>query len=126
MKFSPIISEHQEAKVFVEWLKLNPFLWEASQTSANQAICYAHEGVRKKMTDEGVKAGEPDFSIRIMARGYGGLFIELKSVSQKGKKLRPEQEKMHNILRKNGYYVHVSYGANEAIAIVKDYVSGRL
>lgn len=124
MKIKKLIpTEHQEAVKFVEWLKYHPSIWEASQTSANQAICYSHAGTRQKLAAEGLKAGEPDFNIRIMKNGYGGLFIELKKTSDLGKPLRNEQKDMHNILRKNGYAVFVAYGADECIEIVKNYLS---
>lgn len=62
-------------------------------------------GVRLKKL--GVIAGIPDLFIPAWK-----LWIELKR--EKGGKVSPEQEKIHDYLRKVGYTVIIGYGAEDA------------
>jgi hypothetical protein len=68
---------------------------------------------------EGMKPGVPDMVLPVARGGYHGLFIELKF----GKNTpSPEQEEWIMALKEQGYLAKVCYGAESAIAILKNYL----
>lgn len=70
---------------------------------------------------QGLKAGVPDLMIPVAKHGYHGLFIEMKVGYNKPTE---KQVKWITLLRKNGYFVEVCYGANEAISVIDKYIYG--
>jgi len=68
------------------------------------------EAVRLKA--EGVKAGIPDINIDVPRRGFHGARIEMKKTDGK---VSEDQERIHKLLREQGYYTVVCYSAREAI-----------
>lgn len=66
------------------------------------------------MKSEGMVAGIPDLFIPAW-----GLWIEMKR--RKGGSLSPEQKRIIKYLRANGIPVHVCKGADEAMAVVRDF-----
>lgn len=74
-----------------------------------------HPAEAKNLKRMGVKPGVPDVFCAIPAFGYNGLFIEFKSENGKTTDL---QEKMIDLLTKNGYKVVICYswlGAKETM-----------
>lgn len=68
----------------------------------------------------GVSAGFPDFEIPYMRKGFGGLYIELKTLF--GGKLSERQIWWRDHLIKEGYAWYVAKGAQECIRIVSEYL----
>ncbi len=85
--------------------------------------------VAKKMKAEGVKPGVPDLFLGYARRGFHGLWIEMKTVANKPKTLKGKgglsdaQIWWRDALRANGYRVETCYGRDEAVAVLKDYLS---
>lgn len=68
----------------------------------------------------GVKAGIPDLCLPVPRGEYSGLYIEMKF--EKGR-LEESQKKMLRLLTKQGHFCAVCYGAEEAIYVLKQYLS---
>lgn len=82
---------------------------------------HRHISVAKKMKAEGVKRGVPDVCLPVPneALNSHGLYIEMKDVNGR---LSEHQQEWGRRLRQMGYWVVVCYSAEEAIALLEDYV----
>lgn len=69
---------------------------------------------------EGVKAGVPDLFLPVAISPWHGCFVEMKR--RKGGRVSSEQRQWIDALREQGYYAAVAYGAEDAIAIIKQYM----
>ncbi|PHV69234.1 nuclease [Sporanaerobium hydrogeniformans] len=76
-------------------------------------------GTAKRLKIEGVKAGVPDICLPVSRGGYHGLYIELKVGKNKPTVL--QREWIEN-LKKEGYFVEVCYGSQEAIKAIESYL----
>jgi hypothetical protein len=113
-------SEHDEQKALFEWAAwLTPSYPELRLLHAipNGGYRMVWTGVRLK--EEGVRRGVPDVCLPVARQGKHGLFIELKA--QRGK-VRDEQKEWLAALNEQGYLAVVCWGADEAIATIKDYL----
>jgi len=70
---------------------------------------------------QGVKSGVPDLCLPVARNGYHGLYIELKTA--KGR-TSENQDAWIAELRGQGYRVEVAMGCEEAIEILRGYLSG--
>ena len=115
-------SEHAEQCHVIQWAVLesrrNPKLnlLFAIPNGGRRSI-----GVAKKMKAEGVKAGIPDLFLPITSAFYNGLFIEMKKKT--GGTLSKEQKQWISLLSRENYRVQVCKGADEAIKVIKNYLS---
>jgi VRR-NUC domain len=73
-----------------------------------------------KLKKQGVKAGVSDLHLPVPARGYIGLWIELKRV--KGGRLSKEQDQWLQNMANFGHFTAVSYGAEQAIKVLEYYL----
>ena len=71
------------------------------------------------MKRQGVRAGVPDLCIPIAKGKYHGLYIEMKVGRNKPTALQME---WLTRLRDNGYAAFVCYGADNAIACIREYL----
>ena len=90
-------------------------------------LAYSHLNGMRSSIAEGAKAkrsgalpGIPDIFIPLMSRGFGGLYIELKT--EKGR-LSAIQNEMLSRLTQAGYMAVVCHGLDEAIAAVEEYLN---
>jgi hypothetical protein len=86
-------------------------------------------GTALKVKKAGAVKGWPDLTLAVPVysdmlgySGYHGLFIELKRI--KNSAVSPEQRRLHELLRDQGYSVHVCKGADAAIRVIKAYLGG--
>ena len=79
-----------------------------------------HPAVAAKLKAEGVRKGYPDLQLLVPASGYHGLLIELKRV--KGGRVEPEQADWLEWLAAQGYRAEVCRGADQARAVITDYL----
>ena len=124
-------SEHSEQVATIDWAEL------MSNRHPELKLIFAipnggarHPATGKKLKAEGVKKGVPDLFLpvpratymggRLGGRYRMGLFIELKR--RKGSTTSKEQKWWHEKLRGQGYRVEVCKGAEEAIAVLSDYL----
>jgi len=91
---------------------------------------WRHITTAASLKDEGVKSGVPDIFLPSPARGFAGLFIEMKRADAKPKSegakgpLSDEQVQWLSALTKQGYLAKVCYGSEEAIGLVAWYLGG--
>lgn len=67
----------------------------------------------------GGKPGVPDLCIPVAKGGYFGLYIEMKCGSNKQ---TDNQLRWQTILIEQGYKATTCWGADEAIAVIKNYI----
>ena len=72
--------------------------------------------VQKKI---GLKAGVPDLCLPVARKGYHGLYIEVKALDGR---TSTSQQKWIDKLSEQGYKAVVCFGADEAIAVIADYI----
>ena len=105
-----MMTEHQHQRLFIHWARLRypNLLIFAIPNGGQRSIVTA-----KRLQAEGVVAGIPDLFV---ADGRPGLFIEMK---KPGGALSKSQKEIIPTLQKNGYYVAVCYGFEQAkIALI--------
>lgn len=73
-----------------------------------------------KLKRQGVKKGVPDICLPVAAKGYHGLYIELKR--RVGGRLSVEQKSWLNALNAQGYKAEVCLGFDDAVTVIKDYL----
>ena len=73
-----------------------------------------------RMKAEGLRPGVPDLCLPVARGGFHGLFLELKT---KTGRLRPEQALWLDALRDEGYRAEVAHGLDEAVEVLRSYVS---
>lgn len=76
-------------------------------------------GERLRLVRLGYVMGWPDLELAIPAGEYHGLYIEVKTPSGK---ISEEQMGIHAMLRDQGYAVAVTYGEEQTVAAVRDYL----
>lgn len=114
-------SEYAEQVAVIDWAR------------ANTKTCHALEylfhipngGHRSKVSAArlkraGVKKGIPDLMLPFPAKGYHGLFIEMKKMS--GGKISDDQRSCHSFLGDSGYVVYICFNAKQAIKTICDYL----
>lgn len=123
------MSEHTEQSAVFEWAAL------MSNRYPELQLLFAIPNAGKRsygaaawMKQEGLKSGVPDMFLAVTQQNWydyetadftGGLFIEMK----RGKnKTTPEQDWWIQKLKDEDYQVSVCYSADEAIAVIKDYL----
>jgi hypothetical protein len=77
-----------------------------------------------RLKAQGVTPGVPDIFCAHSSKTHNGLFIEMKRPIVKGKPkpvISPEQREMIITLLGQGYWVHVCYGATEALKVILEY-----
>lgn len=112
---SQVPKEDAEQMRLAGWLKKNNILSYHCPNGGRRSYV---EGCKLKAM--GVSPGVPDICVPIARRGYHGLYCELKR--KEGGVVSEAQRQWLEALRREGYYVFVSKGADEAIARIKLYM----
>lgn len=116
-------TEHDEQKALWQWsrqmLSLDPRV--GMLVSIPNAAKRSYK-LASYLRSEGLSKGFPDLMLACPNNGYHGLFIELK---RKDGKPSPEQMAWLESLRNHGYQACVCWGADEAIATIKEYLGIR-
>lgn len=79
--------------------------------------------VAAKLKKEGVRRGVPDMFLALPRGGWHGLFIEMKR--RRGGVVSPEQAAYIEALRAQGYRAEVCKGCDEALEVLRDYLSAK-
>ncbi len=109
-------AEQIEQIKVMDWVRFNN-LDKIVLHIANERSCSAQHGaILKRM---GVMKGVSDLFITRASRGYYGAWIELKSNT--GKLSKEQSEFLFN-MSKEGYFAVCRFGADEAIATIRDYL----
>jgi len=114
--------EHDEAVALCQW-----WSYYANSLKLDQRLLIhiPNEGKRtpwggRRLKDEGLRPGTPDYFLAFSRSPYHGLFIELKA--RKGR-LGNSQEEMMRLLSSKFYWVEVCFGAEAAIDVIKKYLN---
>ena len=114
-------NEGQEQEFIFQWAKLHygkyPELARCMFAIPNGGFRVKKEAYALKR--QGVKAGVSDITIQVARGGYHGFWLELKV---KPNKTTKDQEKFLEVMKQQGYYAVVAYGAIEAIEHIKRYM----
>lgn len=121
-KAAPVPTESAEAKALVKWWQL------ASPTygiAENALLHIPNEGKRspvmgKKLKDEGLRPGTPDYFLAAPRAPYSGLWIELKR--RRGSTVSDNQRDMLAMLESQSYAVTIAYGADQAREAIQEYL----
>lgn len=116
-------SEHAEQCALMKWWAL-----ECRRFCVFENLLFAipNGGARSVVTGaalkaEGVRPGVPDLFLSVPAKGYSGLFIEMKKKS--GGRPSAAQKQMKIFLERSGYCVKVCYGFDEAKKEIEIYLN---
>lgn len=113
-------TEDQECIAFCDWASCYPVIGQNLVHVPNEAV--NNKILGRKLKRMGVKAGFPDYFLFVPRGTFHGLAIEMKRITEKGKKLRPEQQKWLERLSDMGYCTDVCYGCSDAIQTVERYL----
>ena len=119
-EYVPTEAEEQEA--VIEWAKAME-----ARVPELELLHHIPNGGRRSKAEagrfkaQGVKAGVPDLSLPVPRGRYHGLYVEMKR--KRGGRISPEQEWWIERLQKQGYFVDVCFGADEAIRRIEWYLT---
>lgn len=111
-------SEHAIQSAFFDWAKLHPVARRAYAVPNAAKRSYR---LASMMVAEGLRKGVLDVHIPVSAGGCHGMWIEFKAGSNK---LTPEQAAEADQLAQDGFFVLVSWDAEDAIQKTLDYLNG--
>lgn len=106
----------EQIKVF-DWIRQHPEIAPDCFHIANERKTSVVEGMKLKRM--GVQKGVADICVAIPARGYHGLYIELKTESGR---LGKEQKAFLDRKRERGYIAMCCRGHQEAIDAIRHYL----
>ena len=115
--------EAQEQAVVISWCEMQ----KSKYPELDMIFSIPNGGYRNKIEAhnlklQGVKSGVPDIMLAYPSKPFAGLFIEMKWGKNKPTK---NQEDWIKRLSAVGYRCEVCYSAEEAIAVIKEYLGIR-
>ncbi len=120
---APAPTEHEEQCALFEWAAANEGRWpQLANMAAIPNGGYRPMTTAAMLKAEGVKAGYPDIVLDAPSGRWHGLRIELKR-ADRSNHTTPEQDAWIVRLRAADYMAVVCYGADEAIAVITNYLS---
>ena len=137
-------SEHDHQVQVAEWCEI---MGQGKYPMLRWLYAVPNGGARhivtaKKLKAEGVKPGVPDLCLpypvfttqwvgtpdteaeEVEATKYHGLYIEMKTLTPKGR-LSPDQKEWIDYLQGVGYKVVVAWTAIEAIELIEEYLNAK-
>lgn len=116
--------EATHQKIIFEWAEWN----KNKYPELNMMFHICNEGKRStrygaELKRQGLKKGFPDIALLVPNKTFLALFIELKA--DKTKRLSKEQKEWLEKLNSYGYKAVRCNGADEAIAVIKNYLGIR-
>lgn len=115
-------TERQEQECVIDWIcKVQPWLRNHTIFIMNEKKCSKFVG--DKLNKQGRLVGCSDLFFAWPTSSYCGLFIEMKSIIGKP---TPAQLVFIDRMNRVGYYACVARGADEAIAVITDYLGNKL
>lgn len=118
------LSEDQEQELVIQWRDIM-----ANQYPELRRLFHIanggsrHPAEAQKLRLMGVVPGVSDLFLPVARHGYHGLWIEMKR--QQGGRLSPKQKDWLEGMREEGYKAVRADGAEEAIAILEEYLGIR-
>lgn len=115
--------EDLEQATLIQWCNLQSCKYEELKwIYAIPNGGYRNKAEAKKLKATGTKRGCPDLCLPVAKNGKHGLYIEMKYGKNK---CTIEQVKWLDWLYKQGYMCKVCWSADEAIAVIKEYLGIR-
>lgn len=115
------MTEYQEQAKIFQWAKLNlkqhPVLMFLHSDMSGVRLSAKHAALSKRIQ---MNRGFPDISLIYNNGEYSALFIELKV---KGGRVSPQQRDYLQWLEKQGCKAVVCVGGDDAIEVIKDYIT---
>lgn len=116
--------EYHDCRRFYEWACWQPMLKE-------YLIKHVNEGKRSVVMGRllkliGMRTGLLDYQLLLPNKNWNGLWLEMKTTDERGKKKRDSQDEWIARLLKIKHYATYAYGSDEAIQIVKDYLTDKI
>lgn len=114
--------EHGEQKAVIDWRN-----WNAARHPALRWLHaipnggHRHPTVANALKQEGVTSGVCDLFLPFPARGYHGLYIEMKRPGAMNE-VKPNQFEFISFVNSVGYLAYVFDNADDAISAIKDYL----
>ncbi len=117
-------TEQQECFALMQWANLYRI---DSGKIADYLIHIPNEGRRSAFTGHNLKRmgmmpGVSDYMLCVPSKSFNGMFLEMKRISEKGKKKRENQDAFMDRMRKTGYYCTYSYGFENARDLILKYL----
>jgi len=119
------MSEAVEQIKVVEWCKTTAYrLHGTTHYGVGLIIHIPNGGLRSRseaarLKAMGVRSGVSDLFLPVPVPPHAGLWIEMKA---QGGAVAPKQDEWLDLMRSSGYAAFVAVGADEAIALIKDYL----
>ena len=85
---------------------------------------YRNKAEAAHLKAQGVRPGVPDLCVPVARYGYHGLYIEMKA--KKNGRVSAYQQRWLALLRENGDCAYVCNGADAAIRLLDQYMTGML
>lgn len=109
------MSESDEQIAVVEYCRIRHIPVYHVPNEGKRSYQYA-----AKLKALGLSAGVPDLCIPVAKGGYHSLYIEMKA---KGGRITDSQREWITLLQSQGMCAAVCYGADNAIALISQYMS---
>lgn len=124
LNMSGKVTEYKDCLAFFKWTQLN-------QKLKGKVVKHVNEGKRtiiggRLLKMIGLTKGLPDYQVLISNKNWHGLFIEMKTLEMKNRKLPLEQLDFIESLKESGYHGTIAYGWEHAVKIVKDYMDDKI
>ncbi len=119
-----ISSEYHECLAFFKWAQFNPVLRDYLIKIVNEGQRSKTNGYYLKLI--GFRAGLPDYFLPVANSSHQGLWLEMKTVDERNKKKRDNQNNWIDSLNKIGHYATYVYGWQDAAKITTDYLNNRI
>jgi hypothetical protein len=114
--------EKYEAQCFYEWSRLHPIAKHYLAPIPNGGSRHKLEAYNMQRHGQ-VRKGVSDYLLAYPCHGKAGLWLELKRRDPKLSQPTEEQLEWLQRMEKVGYAVTIAWGADEAIAAVKEYLN---
>ena len=113
--------EKDEQKNFVAYCELHNIVCVHIPNGFNRGIMKNRFGYINSLKAQGYKNGFPDLIVFVKNKTHNALFLEFKKA--KGGIISPAQKEWQEWLNNNGYYARIAKGCDNAIEILKEYLS---
>ncbi len=121
---APHVLERVEQEALMQWAAVmeskEPRLRLLNASLNGMRASSIHQAVAAKKA--GMKKGYPDVFLPVAARGWHGLFIEMKRKDGKASDVSKEQRQWIDDLREQGYHAVVCYGWESAAQVIELYL----
>lgn len=120
----PHVLERTEQQALFQWAtfmeRKEPRLRLLNASLNGMRASSIHQAVAAKKS--GMKKGYPDVFLPVAARGWNGLFIEMKRRDGVASDVSPEQRQWLADLTEQGYQAVIAFGWEQAARLIEGYL----